>query len=395
MVTRSERRRWASVDQTQIASLHGGPEELPRIHLTRQRAFALSLFVASTIGFLYFVLPKLTGLGQTWDRINHGAPGWLVVAVCFEALSFGGYVALFRTVFVRDGHARIDWRSSYEITMAGLAATRLFASAGAGGVALTAWALRRSGMPRRAVAARMVAFMTLLYGVYMAALVLFGIGLRTGALPGGGSFAITIVPAIFGGSVILLALLLTRLPRQVERRIEAVSRHTVHGVSLRGRLLGLPGLVADGVRGALEIAASRDPLALGAIAWWGFDIATLWASFHAFGTPPPFTVLVMAYFVGMFGNLLPLPGGIGGVDGGMIGALIAFGVNDPLAVVAVLVYRGFAFWLPTIPGAIAYFQLRRRVQTWVASPDDAEPGPRRAPRTSGSSRAFGLDSASD
>jgi len=52
------------------------------------------------------------------------------------------------------------------------------------------------------------------------------------------------------------------------------------------------------------------------VAWWGFDIATLWASFHAFGQAPPFSVLVMAYFIGMFGNLLPLPGGIGGVDGG-------------------------------------------------------------------------------
>ena len=68
----------------------------------------------------------------------------------------------------------------------------------------------------------------------------------------------------------------------------------------------------------------------------------------------------MAYFVGMLGNLLPLPGGVGGVDGGMIGALIAFGVDGGLAVVAVLTYRAFAFWLPTIPGAIAFFQLRVR-----------------------------------
>ena len=72
----------------------------------------------------------------------------------------------------------------------------------------------------------------------------------------------------------------------------------------------------------------------------------------------------MAYFVGMLGNLLPLPGGVGGVDGGMIGALIAFGVDGGLAVVAVLTYRAFAFWLPTIPGAIAYFQLRRTVARW-------------------------------
>jgi uncharacterized protein (TIRG00374 family) len=111
---------------------------------------------------------------------------------------------------------------------------------------------------------------------------------------------------------------------------------------------------------------SRDPLALGAIAWWAFDIATLWASFKAFGGAPAISVVVMAYFVGMFANVLPLPGGIGGVDGGMIGAFIAFGVNAPVVVVAVLVYRAFAFWLPTVPGAIAYVQLRRRVAGWAA-----------------------------
>ena len=75
-------------------------------------------------------------------------------------------------------------------------------------------------------------------------------------------------------------------------------------------------------------------------------------------------VLIQAYFVGLLGNLLPLPGGIGGVDGGMIGALVAFGVSGSLALIAVLAYRVFAFWLPTIPGAIAYFQLRRTVNRW-------------------------------
>jgi uncharacterized protein (TIRG00374 family) len=362
--------RRGRVHYTRIAAGAAGGEEMPRVHLTRQRTIAFGLFVVSAFAFLYFVLPKLTGLRHTWDRLSDGSPGWLVAAVLLEALSFCGYVALFRTVFVRGGRSRIDWPSSYEITMAGLAAARLFAAAGAGGVALTVWALRRSGMGRRTVAAQMVAFMTLLYTVYMAALVIFGVGLRTGILPGGGSFAITIVPAIFGGGVLITALLLTRLPGYVEQRIEALSRRTTRGAKLRARALALPALVGTGVRGALELVRSRDPLILGAIAWWGFDIATLWASFHAFGAPPPFSVVVMAYFVGMFGNLLPLPGGIGGVDGGMIGAFLAFGVAGPLAVVAVLVYRGFAFWLPTIPGTVAYFQLRRRVQGWAQAPGE-------------------------
>jgi uncharacterized protein (TIRG00374 family) len=109
---------------------------------------------------------------------------------------------------------------------------------------------------------------------------------------------------------------------------------------------------------------ARDPALLGALAWWGFDIAVLWACFHAFGDPPSKAVIVMAYFVGMLGNALPLPGGIGGVDGGMIGAFIAFDVSGGYATVAVLTYRAFAFWLPTVPGAVAYFQLRRTVAGW-------------------------------
>jgi uncharacterized membrane protein YbhN (UPF0104 family) len=50
----------------------------------------------------------------------------------------------------------------------------------------------------------------------------------------------------------------------------------------------------------------------------------------------------------------------------MIAAFAAFGIDAGLALVAVLVYRAFAFWLPTIPGAIAYFQLRRTVERWTA-----------------------------
>jgi uncharacterized protein (TIRG00374 family) len=358
------------VEHTQIGTIAQGEEGVPHVILSRRRTIALCLFVVSVLAFLYFVLPKLAGLGKTWDRLDQGSPGWLAVAAGFELLSFAGYVALFRCVFVRSGDSRIDWRASYEITMAGLAATRLFAAAGSGGIALTVWALRRAGLDRRAVAAQMVAFITMLYGVYMAALVIFGLGLRTGVLPGGGSFAITILPAIFGGCVIALFLALTLVPVDVEGRLaawQARRGENRRGRRLLARLVTLPALAATGVRGALAVVRSRDPLALGAIGWWAFDIATLWASFKAFGASPAISVVVMAYFVGMFANVLPLPGGIGGVDGGMIGAFLAFGVNGPVAVVAVLVYRAFAFWLPTIPGAVAYVQLRRRVAGWAAA----------------------------
>lgn len=332
---------------------------------TRQILWALAFVVLSIAG-LYVVLPKLVGLRDTWNRLRQGDLWWLGVAAALEFLSFASYIALFRAVFVR-GMSRISWRVSYQITMAGVAATRLLASAGAGGVAVTVWALRRSGMAPRLVASRMVAFMALLYGVYMAALVVDGLGLYLGVFPGNAPFAITIGPAILGGVVILLFLGMSVMPWDLEA---VVSRRTT-GQTRRGRLArriaAAPGALTAGVRDALSLIRSRDPMLLGAVGWWGFDIAVLWACFHAFGSAPPQAVIVMAYFVGMLGNVLPLPGGIGGVDGGMIGAFTAFGVDVQLSIVAVLAYRAFAFWLPTIPGAVAYFQLRRTIHSWRRS----------------------------
>jgi uncharacterized protein (TIRG00374 family) len=343
-------------------------EEMPRVVFTRRRLLISVLFVVSTAAFLYFVLPKIVGLQDTWNRIQKGNVWWFALAAFLEGLSFLGYVALFRAVFVR-GESKIDWRESYQITMAGLAATRLFASAGAGGIALTAWALRRSGMDARVAACRLIAFLVLLYAVYMGVLVIDGLGLNLGLFPGNGPFAITIVPAIFGAVAIGVFLSVSLLPGDFDR---FVARWTSGGgrVSRVARkLAAAPATAASGVRTAISLVRSRDPYLLGAIAWWGFDIAVLWACFRAFGSAPPVAVVVMAYFVGMLGNTLPLPGGIGGVDGGMIGAFAAFGVDTEVAIVAVLAYRAFAFWLPTLPGAVAYLQLRRTVQRWQAAAD--------------------------
>jgi uncharacterized membrane protein YbhN (UPF0104 family) len=361
-------------------------EEMPRVLLTRRQLVAFGLFILVGVGFLYFVLPKLSGVGSTVHGIEGGDTWWIAGGVVLETLSFAGYVVLFRAVFVRTegvSPSRIGWRESYEITMAGLVATRLFAAAGAGGVALTAWALRRSGMSPRLVACRMVAFMVLLYVIYAGSLVLDGVGLGIGLFPGGGSFAITFVPAIVAAILFALAGAMALLPGDLERRLgrwAGGSGRLTHWIA---RVVAVPALAASGVRTAIELIRERDPGLAGALAWWGFDIAVLWAMFHAFGSAPPFTVIWMAYFVGMLGNLLPLPGGLGGVEGGMIGALAAFGVDFHLSVLAVLAYRGISFWLPTLPGAVAYFQLRRTVARWRdeehATPTAAPAGPSTAP----------------
>jgi uncharacterized membrane protein YbhN (UPF0104 family) len=203
-------------------------------------------------------------------------------------------------------------------------------------------------MPRVRVVVRLTAFMAVLYGVFMAALVGGGLALALGDdVPS----ALSVVPGAFGLGVIVAALSL------------AHARPRNDGAASRGvRLL------AAGVREALAIARAREPGLLGALAWWAFDIAVLAACFRAFGEAPPVAVLVMGYFVGMLANTLPLPGGVGGVDVGMVGAFAGMGVDAGLAVVAVLSYRMLAFWLPTAPGAVAYLRLRRDVAVWRRAP---------------------------
>jgi uncharacterized membrane protein YbhN (UPF0104 family) len=339
-------------------------EEMPRGLVSRRQLASFVLFMLSALAFLYFVLPKLAGIGKTVHRIEGGDAYWIALGVLFEILSFAGYMVLFRAVFADRAPRRIGWRESYEITLAGLVATRLFAAAGAGGLALTAWALRRSGMEARIVACRMVAFMVLLYVIYAGSLLIAGIGLGTGLLPGGGSFAITIVPAIFAAVMFAAGGAMALLPGDIERRLGRWASRSGRGSRFVTAVVAAPGLAASGVRTAIDLIRTRDPRLLGAPAWWGFDICVLWAMFHAFGSPPPFAVIWMAYFVGTLGNLLPLPGGLGGVEGGMIGAFAAFGVEFNLAVLAVLSYRAISFWLPTLPGAVAYLQLRRTVARW-------------------------------
>jgi uncharacterized protein (TIRG00374 family) len=344
---------------------------MPRLRLTRASLLGSALFIISVVAFLYVVLPKVVGLGRTWDRLEQGNVWWLAVAFLLEVLSYVGYVAIFRGVFVA-GAGRIGWRASYEITMAGLAATRLFAAAGAGGIALTAWALRRAGMARKTVAQRMVAFLVIVYGVYMLALVLVGLGLYVGLLPGSAPFAITVIPALFGVVAIVLFLTIALLPGDFEALVD----RWVRGNGLVGgfarRLASVPDAAAGGVRTAIALLRTRDPALLGAIGWWGFDIATLWACFHAFGASPAKSVIVMAYFVGWLANTLPLPGGVGAVEGGLIGSFTAFGVGVQTAIVAVLAYRAFSFWLPTLPGGVAYLQLRRTLNRWRQ--EDGAPG---------------------
>lgn len=318
------------------------------------------------LGSIYFLFPKLVGLGDAMSRLGEADPLWIAIAIGFNVLAYATYIALFKAVVGGDA-LRLRWRETYEINMAGVAATLLFSAGGAGGIALTYWALRKAGMGRRDVGRRMVAFISLHYVFYPFAIILFGVLLRTGVMHGKASVELTIVPAAIAGLLLALGALIALIPTDVERRLAPFATGE-RARSFLHTAAKVPATLGEGFRFAIGLFRhpSRGGLAvLGAAGFWAASIGVLWASFHSLGVKVPLAVVVQGFFLGMVANLFPLaPAGVGAVDAGMIGAFVLFGIPEETVFPAILIFRLVAFWMPIPPGIVAFFQLRHTVKRW-------------------------------
>jgi uncharacterized membrane protein YbhN (UPF0104 family) len=341
-----------------------GAFELPLF--TPRRVVQTVLLVLALLVGIYFLFPKLVGLGDSLSKLGEADAVWIVVAIGFNVVAIATYIALFKAVVGGDA-LRLTWGETYEINMAGVAATVLFSAAGAGGIALTYWALRKAGMRRRDVGRRMVAFLALHYVFYPIALIAFGVLLRTGVLPGDHSVELTVIPAAVAGALLIAGALVALIPADLGRRAARYARGE-RAQAIAANVAKAPAIVGEGLRFTLGLFAnpSRGGLAvIGAAGFWAANIGILWASFQAFGVEVPIAVVVQGFFLGMVANLFPLaPAGVGAVDAGMIGAFVLFGIPEETVFPAILIYRLVAFWLPIPPGIVAFFQLRKRVARW-------------------------------
>ena len=300
---------------------------------------------------LHLAAPSFAGAGKTLKVLKKAEPGWIAVGLALSGVSLSCYAALFRTVMRTTDEpvrGRLGWGPSAQVALAGQAASTLVTAGGAGGIALMFWALTRAGLARREAIARIAAFLMLLYGVYMGALFVGGLGLSIGVLPGPDPDALTLVPA--GVAVVAFGLvgLAVVAPAKIEARLEHTALTKPRLAKWASRAATVPEVVGDGARTALAVMRSEEWRApVFAVGYWGTNVAVLWACFHAFGQSPQLAPLVQAFFVGMIANLLPLlPGGVGSVEAGMIGALLAFGQPGAATVVAVLAYRLLAYSTP-------------------------------------------------
>jgi uncharacterized membrane protein YbhN (UPF0104 family) len=319
------------------------PSELDTSSLIRRAAQAAAL-----LAVLVLVALLAPGLGEVRDRLSGASPGWIALAIVFEVLSSLSYVVMFRPVFC----SLMSWRSAAEVGLSEVGMGSIVPASGAGGVALGAWVLSRAGMRAETIARRSVAFLLLKSSVNFAAVVVVGVLAFAGVIGPPQSVWLTLVPAVLAAVAIGLVALIPRIPAGPAARDD-------HSRARKLWLAARTAIVTGTAEAGVLLRRHDAVLIVGIVGYWAWDNLALWATFHAVGLSPGASVILLGYLIGQLGGLLPIPGGIGGIDGGLIGTLVVYGAPASTATAAVLAYRLILFWVPLLLGAVAFTSLRR------------------------------------
>jgi uncharacterized membrane protein YbhN (UPF0104 family) len=324
------------------------------------RSLRRSLIALAILGVLIVALllavPGLEGVARS---LADADLLWIAAAIGLEFLSGLGYVMVFELVF-----ARAPTRFAARLAWSELAFQGAVSLGGTGGVALGAWVLHTVGLPAGRIAERSAVLFLLTSAANAIVLVVVALGLAVGILPGPGDPLLSVVPAAAGTAAIVFFL---ALPRWSDRRADRLSGHTRTATILRG--------LAESIHDAERLLLSRDRRALGAFGYLVFDIAVLWATFRALGAAPPLAAIVLGYQIGYLANIVPVPGGIGALDAGLVGALVLYGIDATQATGAVLAYHAIALWVPALLGTVSFALLRRQlVQQRLPRLSDEERG---------------------
>jgi uncharacterized membrane protein YbhN (UPF0104 family) len=303
----------------------------------RNGFITLILGLALAAGLLLAV-PGLAGVATTLSNMK---TEWVVVAVVLEVLSCASYIVAFLQVFER-APIRVGARIALSEEAFGAAVSL----GGVGSLAVGGWLMVERGAPARRIAERSAVLFLYTSAINVITLILAGLGLFLG-LPGPSNPLLSLLPATVGALVLVLFLLLPRYVDRIVARLEP------------GRLHAFLTETAASVRDTKRLMIHPDWRITGAIGYLWFDIAVLYACFAAAGHTPPLAPMVLAYQIGYLSNFIPVPGGIGVLDGSMIGMLVLYGVGGTVAAAATLAYHAISLWVPAIWGTIAFVVLQK------------------------------------
>lgn len=344
------------------------------------RVITYAIFLLIIFGIVKLV-PKI------WQDIKEGDPLYVALAVPFEILSVGGYIVLFWAVYGAaarllgqgaDTPARpLSLKESMQLTTSRLALGDTLPGGGATGFAVQFWALARAGFTAAQISRTTTAFLILSNTVMTVMIMVLGVLIGTGIAGGDLHPAVTWIPAAIAAAVVVVILVFARKGRTfVPPDPGTRPALTGHFAKLRTMLREVGDRLPPGAYDALRII--RRPAAIGGmLANPGFDFVAFYLGIAAVTEPIALPVMLLAYFIGQVGSLVPLPGGIGGVQGLAIAVLVAGGMEAHYATAGVLVWTGVALGTQIVWGMWQYFFLRKSLKRWKAEqpPGAADPTP--------------------
>lgn len=274
-------------------------------------------------------------------RLVAACAKWIALAAVLELLSMLGFVLVFALIF----GTRLSPRERLGAGFRALGAITLLPAGGLVGPGVAARAAGAEATPLPVLTRSTVALTILTNAPGLLVLGGLGIALWLGWPRGPHNVLLTLPEAGVALAIVAGVWMITR----------ASPSHRPQPRFERGRrLMAAAAHCREGVSEARRIVAEGNWKLAGAIGYYAFDNAVLWAAFHAYGRTPAISVIVMGYLVGSLGTVLPLPAGIGGVEGGLIGALVLYGAPAAPASGAVLLYRGISLSLPVVLGGLAW-----------------------------------------
>ena len=344
------------------------PEGEPLAAVSPRRiVWGVVLVVVLFVG-LSVLISKAAGFSNVVDVLRHADISWMAACFALQVTSWAGYVVVMWGVVEMDDGIRLRPWHAIRLWLLSLGGTRIVSPAGAGGMATTYWALCHAGMRRRNAMRRVFAIGILVFAVF--GLLALGASVAAAVFGPDAPPGMTL-PWIVGVPLIGVWGVWFGMPGRAER----VSEPRGTGWFARGVAAAASGVIVTRVV-LLRPRTHAVPL-LGTIAYWVFDVLSLWAAMRAVGADVPLLGVAMGYAVGYVALLFPLPtGGYGAIDAATTFALTALDLPLAQTFAGVVVWRAFSFWLPTVPALIALVRVRDlgRVMSTYDGGDDASNG---------------------
>ncbi|UED84312.1 lysylphosphatidylglycerol synthase transmembrane domain-containing protein [Streptomyces profundus] len=313
------------------------PIEPARIERIRPRTL-VSLIAAVFAG--YFLISQLINpeFQRVWDDANWG---WVLVAAGFSALTYFA-AALSLLGFVPE---KVNYLRTVMAQVAG-SFVKLVAPAAIGGAALNARYLQRQGLRPGHAVASVGASQLFGLGSHVVLLLTFGYLTGTEHTPNL-SPSRTVIAGLL--TVAVAALIVTAVPSLRKAILERV----------RTLFAGVVPRMLDVVQRPKKLLAGIGGMLLMTLAF----VMCLDASLRAFGWELSYPTIAVVFLAGnALGSAAPTPGGIGAIELTLSAGLTAFQVPPQVALGAVLLFRLMTFWLPVLPGWLAFTQLTRKEQ---------------------------------